>query len=84
MSAVTSCAISSWRSQSAARSAITARARFCGAIARHAGCASRAARAAASMSAAPERGTSALSSPVAGLRSSRVCSPAASTQPPPM
>ena len=72
MSSVTRRAISSWRSQSAARSAITARARFCGATARQAGCASRAARAAASMSAAPESGTSAASSPVAGLRSSSV------------
>ena len=84
MSSVTRRAISSWCSQSASRSAITARARFCGGTARQAGCASRAARAAASTSAAPESGTSAASSPVAGLRSSSVPSPAASTQPPPM
>ena len=84
MSSVTRRAISSWCSQSASRSAMTARARFCGATARQAGCASRAARAAASTSAAPESGTRAVSSPVAGLRSSSVPSLAASTQPPPM
>ena len=44
MSSVTRRASSSRCSQSASRSAITARARFCGATARHAGCASRAAR----------------------------------------
>ncbi len=84
MSSVTSRAMSSCRSQSAERSAITARARFCGATARHAGCASRAARTAASTSASPESGTSALSPPVAGLRSSSVSLVEASTQPPPM
>ena len=84
MSSVTRRASSSRCSQKDSRSAISARARFCGGTARHAGCASRAARAAASMSAAPESGTSAVRSPVAGLRSSSVPSPAASTHPPPM
>ena len=84
MSSVTSRAISSWLAQSASRIAITARARFCGGVARHAGNASRAARTAASTSASPESGTRAATSPVAGFTSSRVSPPAASTQPPPM
>ena len=72
MSSVTRRAISSWFDQSASRSAITARARFCGAVARQAGNASRAARTAASTSASPLSGTRAATSPVAGFTSSSV------------
>ena len=84
MSSVTSRAISSCRSQSASRSAITARARFCGGVARQAGNASCAARTAASTSDAALRGTRATTSPVAGLMSSSSSTPPASTHSPPM
>ena len=82
MSSVTSRAIRSRCAHRASRSAITARARRCGATARHSGWAARAADTAASTSAAPDSGTSAISSPLAGSMSSRHSSADARHSPP--
>ena len=84
MSAVTRAASSSWCSTRRSRSARTARARFCGGTARHAGCARRAAATAAATSLSPLSGMRAESAPVAGSMSSRVSPAEASTQLPPM
>ena len=67
MSAVTSAVSSDRRRTSSARSARTARARCCGGTSRQPGWAARAASAAARISPAPESGTSAATSPLAGV-----------------
>ena len=83
MSVVTIPASSSRCASSSSRSAKTARARFTGDVARHAGNASRAARAAVSTSSPPDSGTCASSSPFAGLRLSWVAVAIGATHAPP-
>ena len=84
MSAVTSAVSSDRRRTSSARSARIARARCCGGTARQPGWAARAASAAARISPAPESGTSAATSPLAGATSSRVSTESAARHSPSM
>jgi hypothetical protein len=84
MSRATSSASSALCSLSTSRSAITARARAIGEVRRQPGRTARAARTAASTSAAVDSGTLASRSPVAGSRSSSVSGPEAGAQAPPM
>jgi hypothetical protein len=77
ISSVTERASSSWRATRRSRRSNSLRARAIVLTSRHAGSASRAARTAASRSAAPESGTRASTSPLAGLVTSRASEAAA-------
>ncbi len=83
MSVATSRASSSWWATSTWRRSIRARARASTGVAAHSGWAARAAATARSTSAAPERGTRARSSPVAGLRVTSISSALGDTHAPP-